>query len=75
MVVGQVVNPPWFPAFLEHLRLTFYFRAGGVIVLGGKGKIILDNTLQARLALLKELGLPAIRGSLFGENENRKYFD
>jgi len=49
--------------------------AGGVIILGENGKIIIDNTLEARLALLKEHGLPAVRGFLFGENPNRKFRD
>jgi len=54
---------------------TLTYSAGGIVVIGGKGKIVVDNTLEARLALLKELGLPAVRGTLFGENENRRFFD
>ncbi|CAP68059.1 uncharacterized protein PODANS_1_19250 [Podospora anserina S mat+] len=49
--------------------------AGGVIIVGGNGKIDIDNTLEARLDLLKESALPAMRKALFGENPNRKFFD
>ncbi|KAL6896972.1 vacuolar ATP synthase subunit E [Trichoderma evansii] len=49
--------------------------AGGIIILGGKGKIDIDNTLEARLQLLEHAAAPAVRESLFGKNPNRKYYD
>ncbi|KAL7929588.1 vacuolar ATP synthase subunit E [Trichoderma chlorosporum] len=49
--------------------------AGGVIILGGKGKIDIDNTLEARLQLLEHAAAPAVREDLFGKNPNRKYYD
>ncbi|KAK4682790.1 V-ATPase V1 sector subunit E [Podospora pseudoanserina] len=49
--------------------------AGGVIIVGGNGKIDIDNTLEARLDLLKQSALPAMRKALFGDNPNRKFFD
>jgi V-type H+-transporting ATPase subunit E len=49
--------------------------AGGVVVLGCNGKIDIDNTFEARLALLQESALPAIREILFGQNPNRKFHD
>ncbi|KKF94799.1 V-type proton ATPase subunit E [Ceratocystis platani] len=49
--------------------------AGGAIVVGGKGKITIDNTLEARLSILRENALPAVRQSLFGSNPNRKFYD
>jgi len=49
--------------------------AGGVVILGQGGKIIMDNTLDTRLELLKDSSLPAVRETLFGENNNRKFFD
>ncbi|KAL2261697.1 hypothetical protein VTK26DRAFT_3597 [Humicola hyalothermophila] len=49
--------------------------AGGVLVVGGNGKIEIDNTFEARLALLKESALPAMREALFGKNPNRKFHD
>ncbi|KAL5606347.1 hypothetical protein BROUX41_002764 [Berkeleyomyces rouxiae] len=49
--------------------------AGGAIIVGGKGKITIDNTLEARLAILRENALPAVRQSLFGSNPNRKFYD
>lgn len=49
--------------------------AGGVWIVGGKGKIEIDNTFEARLQILKENALPAVRQTLFGSNPNRKFFD
>ncbi|KAI0019906.1 ATPase, V1/A1 complex, subunit E [Xylariomycetidae sp. FL0641] len=49
--------------------------AGGVVILGGNGKIEINNTFEQRLELLKETALPAVRKTLFGGNPNRKFFD
>ncbi|KND87371.1 V-type proton ATPase subunit E [Tolypocladium ophioglossoides CBS 100239] len=49
--------------------------SGGVIIVGGGGKIDINNTFEARLELLKEAAAPAMRESLFGKNPNRKFFD
>lgn len=49
--------------------------AGGIIVIGGQGKIDINNTFEERLRLLQETGLPAVRKTLFGNNPNRKFFD
>ncbi|KAL1882066.1 hypothetical protein VTK73DRAFT_2475 [Phialemonium thermophilum] len=49
--------------------------AGGVWILGGEGKIEIDNTFETRLALLKENALPAVRETLFGKNPHRKFYD
>jgi V-type H+-transporting ATPase subunit E len=49
--------------------------AGGIFVVGGAGKIDLDNTFEARLKLLEDSALPAIRETLFGKNPNRKFYD
>ncbi|CAK7206282.1 V-ATPase V1 sector subunit E [Sporothrix eucalyptigena] len=49
--------------------------AGGVIIVGGGGKITIDNTLEARLALIEHNALPAVRETLFGKNVNRKFYD
>lgn len=49
--------------------------AGGVCIIGGGGKIDIDNTFEARLNLLKESALPAVRQALFGKNPNRRFFD
>lgn len=51
------------------------YSAGGVIIIGGNGKIEIDNTFEARLALLENSALPAVRKTLFGANPNRKFFD
>ncbi|KFH46544.1 V-type proton ATPase subunit E-like protein [Hapsidospora chrysogenum ATCC 11550] len=48
---------------------------GGVSILGGDGKIDIDNTFEARLEILKETAAPAVREALFGKNPNRKFFD
>ncbi|EJT70608.1 V-type proton ATPase subunit E [Gaeumannomyces tritici R3-111a-1] len=49
--------------------------AGGVMILGGDGKIEIDNTFEARLSILSTSALPAMRQALFGSNPNRKFFD
>ncbi|KAM4065110.1 ATP synthase (E/31 kDa) subunit [Hirsutella rhossiliensis] len=49
--------------------------AGGVVIVGGAGKIDINNTFEARLELLKGSAAPAMRESLFGKNPNRKFFD
>lgn len=49
--------------------------AGGVMIIGGGGKIEIDNTFEARLRLLEDNALPAVRKTLFGANPNRKFFD
>ncbi|KAL2269518.1 hypothetical protein VTJ83DRAFT_1702 [Remersonia thermophila] len=49
--------------------------AGGAVIVGGNGKIEIDNTFEARLALLKQSALPAMREALFGKNPNRKFYD
>ncbi|KAH7175456.1 ATPase, V1/A1 complex, subunit E [Dactylonectria macrodidyma] len=49
--------------------------AGGVIIIGGDGKIDINNTFEARLKLLEESAAPAVREALFGKNPNRKFFD
>jgi hypothetical protein len=50
-------------------------RAGGVSIVGSGGKIDINNTLDERLRLLQDNALPAIRTTLFGANENRKFYD
>jgi V-type H+-transporting ATPase subunit E len=46
-----------------------------VVIVGGNGKIDLNNTFEARLDLLRESALPAMRQALFGKNPNRKFYD
>lgn len=50
-------------------------RAGGVSIVGGNGRIDINNTLEERLKLLETDALPSIRATLFGENKNRKFRD
>lgn len=45
------------------------------MIIGGNGKIEIDNTFEARLVLLEDSALPAMRKALFGVNPNRKFFD
>ncbi|KAH8096808.1 ATPase V1/A1 complex subunit E [Cristinia sonorae] len=49
--------------------------AGGVVLVSGTGRIVIDNTLDERLKLLEDRMLPEIRYDLFGANENRKFFN
>jgi len=48
---------------------------GGLEVLNEKGKIKIDNTLEARLNMISQQILPDIRSTLFGANPNRKFID
>ena len=50
-------------------------RSGGISILGGNGKIDINNTLDERLKLLESDALPMVRTSLFGNNENRRFYD
>ncbi|GAB7344825.1 hypothetical protein MBLNU457_3280t1 [Dothideomycetes sp. NU457] len=49
--------------------------AGGVSILNGTGKIDINNTFEERLKLLETDALPSLRTTLFGKNENRKFYD
>ncbi|TKA79619.1 hypothetical protein B0A49_00966 [Cryomyces minteri] len=49
--------------------------AGGVSIVGGGGKIDINNTFDERLKLLESDALPSMRLTLFGENKNRKFHD
>ncbi|KAK1470928.1 V-type proton ATPase subunit E [Colletotrichum cuscutae] len=64
----------------RHITMTYHGAnkrgsAGGVFVIGGKGKIEINNTFEERLNLLQETGLPAVRETLFGKNPNRRFTD
>lgn len=56
-------------------RRLIDYSAGGVFVVGGGGKIDINNTIEERLVLLQDNALPSIRTELFGKNENRKFYD
>lgn len=43
--------------------------------MGAGGKIDINNTLEERLKLLETEALPVMRATLFGKNENRKFYD
>ncbi|KAL4912223.1 ATPase, V1/A1 complex, subunit E [Aspergillus aurantiobrunneus] len=49
--------------------------AGGVVIIGGKGKIEVNNTFEERLRLLEIGALPVVRETLFGKNVNRRFHD
>ncbi|ROT37548.1 vacuolar ATP synthase subunit E [Sodiomyces alkalinus F11] len=49
--------------------------SGGAFIVGGNGKIEINNTFEERLKLLQDSALPAVRETLFGQNPNRKFFD
>ncbi len=55
--------------------LTSKTRPGGVSIVGTGGKIDINNTLDERLKLLETDALPMIRTTLFGKNENRRFYD
>jgi len=49
--------------------------SGGVVLQAQAGRIKVDNTLEARLAILEEQMLPQIRVLLFGHSANRRFFN
>ncbi|KAJ5305689.1 hypothetical protein PENANT_c041G08734 [Penicillium antarcticum] len=49
--------------------------AGGVVIVGGNGKIEINNSFEERLRLLENDALPSVRQSLFGKNQNRRFYD
>jgi len=48
---------------------------GGIELTAQRGKIKINNTLEARLELIAQQLLPEIRTALFGRNVNRKFTD
>jgi len=48
---------------------------GGVWIIGTGGRITINNTLEERLKIIEADSLPAVRGGIFGENKNRKFYD
>ncbi|EPE25724.1 vacuolar ATP synthase subunit E [Glarea lozoyensis ATCC 20868] len=49
--------------------------AGGLSIVGGGGKIDINNTFEERLKLLQDNALPSVRTTLFGKNENRRFYN
>lgn len=44
-------------------------------IIGGHGKIEINNTFEERLKICETDALPIARVTLFGKNENRKFTD
>ena len=63
------------PVMYQPTDTNWFLSSGGLVIMGEGGQIAIDNTLDTRLELLKESALPAARLALFGENNNRKFFD
>ena len=59
---------------LESVLISI-FRPGGVSIVGGGDRIDINNTLDERLKLLETDALPMVRTTLFGKNENRRFYD
>ena len=57
------------------VRRLIGYSSGGISIVGGNGKIDINNTFEERLRLLETDALPMVRTSLFGKNENRKFYD
>lgn len=60
---------------MENYRLMVVCSSGGVSIVGGRGRIDINNTFEERLKLLETEALPMVRTRLFGKNENRKFYD
>ena len=56
-------------------EVKFFYSAGGVELYAFRGRIKVDNSLEARLAMISQHKLPETRTALFGANENRKFRD
>lgn len=52
-----------------------FYSSGGVSIVGGDGKIEINNTFEERLKMCETDALPSVRVTLFGRNENRKFYD
>lgn len=63
------------PETKESKSVLVLSSAGGIELYTLKGKIKVDNTLEARLTMMAQQQLPQIRTSLFGANPNRKFTD
>ena len=46
-----------------------------MFIVGSGGRIEINNTLEERLKMCETDALPAVRVTLFGKNENRKFTD
>ena len=68
-------RPVWLACVWRLEYTDRIYSAGGLTIIGGNGKIDINNTFEERLRLLKENALPAVRQTLFGKNENRKFYD
>ena len=51
------------------------YRSGGVYIVGGGGKIEINNTFEERLKMCETDALPSVRVTLFGHNDNRHFKD
>ena len=60
---------------INHCTNTLSFSAGGVVIIGGNGKIEINHTFEERLRLLEIDALPVVRETLFGKNTNRRFHD
>jgi len=49
--------------------------SGGVYIVGGGGKIEINNTFEERLKMCETDALPSVRVTLFGHNDNRHFKD
>lgn len=66
---------PQITALRFRLLTRLLSSAGGVVVVGGQGKIEINNTFEERLRLLEIDALPVVRETLFGKNVNRRFHD
>ena len=44
-------------------------------IIGGHGRIEINNTFEERLRICETDALPSVRVTLFGKIENRKFID
>jgi len=69
LTIDSVFLPP--PPKADGTSIEFC--SGGVVLVGGEGRILCHNTLDSRLTLAFEQRLHDIRKTLFGKSLTRKY--
>lgn len=70
---GKDAPPATVKITLDKSRFVPEDRIGGVVVIGMRNKLTIDNTLTARCELIAKHLQPKIRTMLFGKNPNRRF--
>jgi len=72
---SQATNGKTINITIDNSKFLTPDKIGGVILITKKNRLVVDNTLQARVELVSQQLLPEIRTILFGSNPNRRFMD